>query len=142
MSEPLSPPPAAPPDPIIPALEQRARDLSMAIVNPKTLARKLKESLVEQVGDAARFYHIGASFDGENVHVQIAAVTPEFVFKLDGDSSGSATLGAAWVRTTEKGWRVSVGVEARAAIWDEAVEERVKSGAYSVGASFSVTVAR
>lgn len=96
MSEPLSPPPAAPPEPIIPALEQRARDLSMAIVNPK----------------------------------------------LDGDSSGSATLGATWVRTTEKGWRVSVGVEARAAIWDEAVEERVKSGAYSVGASFSVTVAR
>lgn len=125
-------------DPVIPALTSRARDLSLAITNPATLARKLREELEQIAGpSASRLYYIGAEFDGtDNVSFKIARMTPNFVAEFRGDLS-SAQLGLSTQFTTRGGWKVAVGVNASTTRDPEGV-----GGGYSTAGSFSVTITR
>lgn len=135
--------------PVVSALESRARDLSLSIVNPATLATKLRESLLDIAGpDAAVTYHIGASYDNatRQVNVQIARVSPSFVALLKADSR-STSLGLAYQKRTDGGWNVAVGVQVET---DNPFTKQKVTAApgmrpplgSNLKASFSVTVSR
>lgn len=131
------------PDPTLTALSSRARDLSLAIANPATLARKLRESLIDLVGpEQSRAYHIGASYDSETgeVQVQIAAVSPTLLARLQASSTHGMELEVAYQRTVN-GWEVAVGAKVSAAPMGEGNLLRAPDD-YALGASFSVTVRR
>ena len=141
-------------DAVVSALESRARDLSLAIVNPATLATKLRESLIDIAGpDAAVTYHIGASYDHQSrqVNVQIARVSPSFVALLKSDLY-KTSLEFTYQKRTDGGWNVAVGVQIEAE--SKFTGLSAKSGTVrrppglkppkgsNVKASFSVTLSR
>lgn len=139
---PTSPDPTLPsPDPILTQLESRARDLSLSIVNPATLAKKLRETLIETVGpEKSKAYHIGASFDGEKVDFNISYLSPTLLISIVGDTNRDLTLGLSYHRTTQGGWNVEVGVEATIGRGvDPQIREQIRSGLKS---SFSVTISK
>jgi len=131
------------PDPTISALSSRARDLSLSIANPATLARKLRESLIELVGpDHSRAYHIGAAYDSSTgeVQVQIAAVSPHLLAQFHASSTYGVELETAYQRTVN-GWEVAVGAKVSAAPMGEGTGNLLHAPKdYSLGASFSVVV--
>lgn len=129
---------------VIPALSSRARDLSLAITNPATLARKLRESLIELVGpEQSRVYHIGAAYSSKTgeVQVQIAAVSPALLSRFQASSKHGMELEVAYQRTMNGGWEVAVGAKVSVAPMGEGNLLRAPED-YSLGASFSVTVRR
>lgn len=111
----IGPPPNddAKDDVIIQQLSKRAHDLSLSIVNPKTLSAKLRESLLSIAGDKARLYHIGINFDGKVAEVKIAALSPSFVTELNLLSNKSAQLSFAYQKKLDNGWNIQVGVMAQ-----------------------------
>lgn len=95
-------------------LEQRATDLARAINNPATLARKLRESLVEIVGPAAAVaWHISGAYDNGKANFQILRLTPSLVARLNANEHG-ADLTMAWRKTTISGWQIAVGATVHA----------------------------
>lgn len=101
-------------DPIISQLSQRAHDLSLSIVNPKTLSTKLRESLISIAGeDKSKLYHIGINYSQGIAEVKIAMLTPSFVSELDLLSDKSIQLSMAYQKQTDGGWNVQVGVQAK-----------------------------
>lgn len=124
------------------ALSSRARDLSLSITNPPTLARKLRESLIDLVGpEHSRAYHIGAAYSSETgeVQVQIAAVSPTLLARFQASTTHGAELEVAYQRTVN-GWEVAVGAKVSAAPMGEGRSLLRAPDDYSLGASFSVTV--
>jgi hypothetical protein len=133
-------------DPIISQLTQRAHDLSLSIVNPATLAGKLRETLEETVGpDKATAYHIGATFDGEKVDFQIAYFSPSLLISLKGNTNRDLSLGLSWLRTTKGGWKVEVGVGATMIEPNNSSnssKDHIKAIGGDIKASFSVTISK
>jgi hypothetical protein len=125
-------------DPIVSALTQRASDLSLSIVNPKTLATKLRESLVEIAGASAVSYHIGLAYDGKNIKVEIAHLSPHLIVKLTADMQ-SADIGLAYQTKTSGGWDVAVGLTVGKSFHTDHFHAPEGSG---IVASFAVTISR
>jgi hypothetical protein len=128
---------------VVEALESRARDLSLAIVNPKTLATKLREELVGLVGpEDALAFHLSAAYNKASGQTtfRIAAVTPDFLAKLESGAAGT-TLGVSYQKT-RGGWTVAVGVEASSSRGPSLslLEKRLDSEDYQLAASFTVTL--
>lgn len=116
-------------DPVLTHLSSRARDLSLAISNPATLASKLREELESIAGDASILYHIGAKYDGERVDVQISRLSPSTVARFNLTRLGShnqASLSMAYHRTLASGWELSVGADLRAEWGSGDVEKSVE----------------
>jgi len=121
-------------DPVIEALTKRAADLSLSIVNPKTLASKLRESLVEIAGNSSIAYHIGLGFDTSTnqIKVEISKLTPHFVAKIAA-SKDKVELGIAY-QIKRNGWDIAVGLTA-----SESFKKPKGSG---LMASFAVTISK
>ncbi len=129
-------------DPIITQLTQRAQDLSLSIINPATLACKLRETLEETVGpNKSNAYHIGATFDGKKVDFQIAYFSPSLLISLQGNTNQDLSLGVSWLKTIN-GWKVEVGIETAMAgpYLSNSYKDHVKKIGGDVKASFSVTI--
>lgn len=126
-------------DPIISQLSQRAHDLSLSIINPKTLSTKLRESLLSIAGDKSKLYHIGINFDGKVAEVKIAALTPSFVSQINLLSSNVMQLGFAYRKTMNNGWNIQVGVMAEYKADDDKMDIPSQS---NLMAQFSVTISK
>jgi len=122
-------------DPVVTALTQRTKDLSRTIINPKTLAVKLRESLADIAGKDSVAYHIGIVYDSESrqAKVEISKLSPHFVIKLGSDLK-SADLSMAYMNQTSGGWKVAVGLTV-----SDSFDKRRGSG---IVASFAVTISR
>ncbi len=122
-------------DPIIDALKQRSKDLSRSITNPKTLATKLRESLVDLAGKDAIVYHIGVEYNAttQTAKVEISRLTPHFVAKLDSTLT-TASIGLAYTNQTASGWKIAVGLEVS--------DNFKKPHGSGVVASFGVTISK
>lgn len=121
-------------DPILDALTQRAKDLSLSVVNPQTLATKLRESLKEIAGTSSVSYHIGLNFQPDGtLKAEISYLTPHLVASLAATEQ-SAEIGIAYTNSTESGWKIAVGLAAHD-------DFKAPKGAGLV-ASFSVTISK
>lgn len=93
-------------------LTTRARDLSLAISNPKTLATKLRETLIDTVGpQKASTFHLSISYNSETnlANITISQVTPSFTGMITADPlTHNLSAGASWQRTVN-GWEIGVG---------------------------------
>jgi hypothetical protein len=121
-------------DPVVSALTKRAADLSLSIVNPKTLASKLRESLVEIAGNSSVSYHIGLGFDSSTgqIKAEISKLTPHFVAKISA-SRDTVDLGIAY-QINRNGWDIAVGLTA-----SKSFKKPKGSG---VVASFAITISK
>lgn len=142
----LSESPSTPPDPVLSLLESRARDLSLSIINPSTLAKKLRETLIETVGpDKSTAYYIGATFDGEKVDFQISYLSPSLLVALRGNTDRDVTLGVSWQRMIGDGWKVEVGADVALSgpfSGDDNGKGHIKGIGGDIKASFSVMISK
>lgn len=125
----------AAPDPVALAMQERSRDLSLAL-QPQAVARRLRDELQTRFPDRAHLYYIGAKLEGDILTFDIAIKTPNFLASVIADSTGGAELGFAYHTNTSGGWEIEIGVQATGNF-------RAPRGASPVsGGSFSVTISR
>lgn len=122
-------------DPVALAIEERARDLSLAL-QPEAVARRLRDELQTRFPDRAHLYYIGAKLEGETLTFDIAIKTPRILASVIADSTGGAELGFAYHTQTSGGWEIEIGVQATGNF-------RAPRGSSPVsGGSFSVMISR
>jgi len=125
-------------DHTIQAISDRAKDLSLSIINPETLARKLRESLVDLVGDEkAQTYFISASLADNLVNVQVGVISPNVLLTLK-YAGNELSLSSAYQKKVN-GWDVAVGVQVGL---NKRGIKKISTGLGSVQASFAVKISR
>jgi len=128
-------------DPTIQAISDRAKDLSLSIINPETLARKLRESLVDLVGnEKAQTYFISASLVDNLVNVRVGVISPNVLLNLK-YAGNELSLSSAYQKKIN-GWDVAVGVQVGTNIGKRGVKRIGNGLTYNIESSFMIKVSK